>query len=258
MKLFIVLALTVASASAASLNTIVKFGFPEGRIINGENAERGEAPYMVSLQFINHFCGGSLLTPNWILTAGHCTGIYNPILAVAGIDRLTNSLLGQIRVVTKQIQHENYEGDVGPNDIGLCFVNESFDLNAWVNVINLPLNSLQDTGVGKVFGFGNNNSGQSNQLLRLNATIISFDDCNDYWPVPPLAESNICIRKAGTSDSACSGDSGGPLIRLIDTVATQVGIVSWGRIPCGQDSAPTVFTAVSHHLPWIQDQLNSN
>ena len=43
------------------------------KIIDGTETEINEYPWMVSLQLSgDHFCGGSIISEDWILTAAHC------------------------------------------------------------------------------------------------------------------------------------------------------------------------------------------
>lgn len=59
----------------------------ENRIINGYTAEPGQFPYQVSLRNQNrHFCGGSIIHPNWVVTAYHCVAGRTPgaVTAVVG------------------------------------------------------------------------------------------------------------------------------------------------------------------------------
>lgn len=83
MKLAIAFAGLLAIASAQDFLDIQPRGLPnlisppfEGRITNGELAHRGQFPYQVGL--LMHlpkgtaWCGGSLISNRYVLTAGHC------------------------------------------------------------------------------------------------------------------------------------------------------------------------------------------
>lgn len=50
----------------------------EARISKGKDAELGQFPYQTLLQLRNEKgkvfrCGGSIIHPNWVVTAAHCT-----------------------------------------------------------------------------------------------------------------------------------------------------------------------------------------
>lgn len=58
---------------------LVKCGRPRfntrARIIGGRRADRGAHPWQVMLwnkSAKRHFCGGTLITDRWVVTAAHC------------------------------------------------------------------------------------------------------------------------------------------------------------------------------------------
>ncbi|XP_022223732.2 lectizyme-like [Drosophila obscura] len=265
MKQFVVFFALVAAVAA---NTIAQPGFPEGRIINGYEALAGEAPYIVSLQTTagSHFCAGSLISAKCIATAAHCLTYANS-LAVAAAHGRSSKEDTQVRQISSSdhIVHENYSGGVGPYDIGLIIVKTPFNLNAIARDGSAPVASialqpkkLEGSTDGTLYGWGRDNSGAlPEKLQKLDVNIIDHVQCKAALPAnSKVADSNVCTYTAGTSDGACNGDSGGPLIiRSTDGTAYLIGIVSWGYTPCASTYYPSVYTETNSYLDWIAEKV---
>ncbi|XP_017003854.2 lectizyme [Drosophila takahashii] len=264
MRQFVVLFALAVVASVASANLIPQPGFPEGRVINGQEAERGEAPYIVSLQTTSgsHFCGGSLINDHTVLTAAHClTNSQGRV--VAGIHGRLDQEGVQTRSFTNAQYrvHEDYSGGVGPNDIGLILLSEPFDLTAVardgsnpVGVVSLPSKTFTGTGTGFLYGLGRDNTGSlATNLQKLETKIIDYEACKEALPSnAPLATTNVCSYTANKADGACNGDSGGPLVMKSDIITFLIGIVSWGYTPCMTTTNPSVYTDVAAFTDWIE------
>lgn len=77
--------------------------FPNLRIIGGHDAQPGQFPYQVSLQICilgslcSHSCGGSIISPNQILTAAHCYqgGSFYSYRVIAGVTKLSDNSAGR-------------------------------------------------------------------------------------------------------------------------------------------------------------------
>ena len=96
------------------------------KIVGGSNAKDGDAPYQVSLRSANnpsfHFCGASIISEKWLLTACHCTinKGYWEIYAVVG--SVINNPTGKMYALTKVINHPQYDPERVENDISLLQV----------------------------------------------------------------------------------------------------------------------------------------
>ncbi|KAL5279663.1 hypothetical protein ACFFRR_003953 [Megaselia abdita] len=268
MKVVIVLFALAAGSYSLNLPPQFKAAFSQGDIIDGEEAQRGEAPFIVSLQYLSsHFCAGSIINERWVLTAAHCL-IYNSFSVVAGLHVRSDKTGVQTRKVSSKAQyiiHEKYGGGVGPNDIGLIYLSEAFDLDslkaggAPVSAINLPSGKYSAAGDGTLYGWGKNRAGSSPQTLhKLETRVIDYAECKKELPSnAPVDPVNVCTHYKGTNKfvGACNGDSGGPLVKFTASGVELIGIVSWGYTPCHTSTYPSVYTYTAAFDSWIKNAM---
>lgn len=261
MKVFVVL-FALATIAYSKKIPQWKIAFSSGDIIDGVDAQPNEAPFIVSLNRGSHFCAGSIIRPNWILTAAHCL-IYTDFKAIAGLHVRSDMNGTQERSITSKDQyivHEKYKGGVGPNDIGLIYFPEPFDLTALnVKAIDLPAAGMVLSGDGTILGWGQNRAGVLPQVLqKLDTNVLGYAECKKELPYQaPIADVNICTKGVNKYEGACNGDSGGPLVKYITSGAVLIGIVSWGYVPCAATSYPSVFTSTAYYTDWISKTIDN-
>lgn len=73
-----------------------------------------------------------------------------------------------------------------------------------------------------------------------------------------LTDEEICAGGIANEDT-CSGDSGGPLMKVLDDGENGpryyvVGVVTAGKLACGIES-PGIYLNVQRYVPWILDQI---
>nr|XP_034195401.1 chymotrypsin-2-like [Osmia lignaria] len=226
------------------------------RIVNGEDAKEGEFPYQVSLQNKDssfHFCGGSVLNENYVITAAHCVEgkTAASIKVIAG----TINLAAQKSEynVKKIIIHEKYdEADSWKNDIALLKVDKSFVKSQQVAFVPLPPKNqvVKANDKAVVSGWGRLWQGGPTtvHLQRVNIMIADQEYCKyTYKGSQNIYDSQICAYDPSVGKGPCHGDSGGPLI----VNGRLTGLVSWLR-GCGNTYSPAVFTRVSAYIEWIK------
>ncbi|XP_063993355.1 trypsin-1-like [Diachasmimorpha longicaudata] len=258
---------------------LVAQGFAlDARITNGEAAIPHKYPYQVSIQWglpplikYRHMCGGSIIDPSWILTAGHCiTEIprIGKLRISAGKHVLQEQEPGQQeRVVSRRLVYPDYPGGLSQHDIGLLRLESPLNYTDHVQPVVLPSAKKLHTGESVVTGWGSISTEQipryPSELQSLQVPIVDYDTCLQALKRVPgpveLFDTQICTGPIGGNQSTCSGDSGGPLVQFDnDSKAELVGIVSWGTFPCGSAGMPAVYTRVSFYSDWIQRKIKNS
>ncbi|CAL8141759.1 unnamed protein product [Orchesella dallaii] len=235
-----------------------------GKIVGGEAVPNCTSyPHQVSIQRkslmtggFSHFCGGTVLDPWHVITAGHC--VYSRsssgLSVVVGTHKLDAAGRDGIRRnIDKIMVHEQYSSRDVDYDIAVIKLERSIDLShECVTPIKLPQQN-QTFPVGTetfATGWGTTSEGgsTSNTLRVVEVPVVSDTDCKDSYGEEDITDRMICAGiKEGGKDS-CQGDSGGP---LVDRYNTLVGITSWGY-GCARPQFYGVYTRVAKFVDWIR------
>ncbi|MFT7803433.1 transmembrane protease serine 13-like [Arapaima gigas] len=237
------------------------------RIIGGTPAQLGQWPWQLSLQFQgSHMCGGSLVAPDFLLSAAHCFSGSDPLTlkpsnwnVYGGMVLMNNLSLPYF--VSKIIIHENYNSKTFDYDFALVKLSTPVMFSNTIQPVCLPTFNQTVAPGTKCWtsGFGRTvqKSAQiSTVMMQVSVNIIDSSVCNSSIVYPNLITSNmLCAGDLNGGKDSCQGDSGGPLVcEGTDKRWNLVGVTSWGE-GCGQMNKPGVYSNVESVLPWIYKKM---
>jgi len=237
-----------------------------GRIVGGQEATPGQFPYQVGL-FINvtggqAFCGGSILSEEWILTAAHCVDATKYAVVVIGGHNVRVPDAEQIRVeATEFIVHEKWDATAITDDVALIRLSRPIEFNDRVQPTRLPArehsekNFAGETGTASGWGLPSDSATSISPVLRwVQNRITTHSGCSQWYFGIVQSAMHICMSGSG-GRSICSGDSGGPMVVTDrDGQPTQVGIVSFGIALGCEFGFPGVFSRVTSYVDWISEK----
>ncbi|XP_016923335.4 brachyurin [Drosophila suzukii] len=260
MMILFLCVLLAASCTADPLLTEV-----EPFITNGELAEVGQFPYQAGLNISygnwSTWCGGTLISHYWIITAAHCMdGAQSVTVYLGAINIHDEAEEGQKRIVVQKsgiIVHSNYTASTVVNDISLIHLPTFVSFNDRIRAANLPrrLNGQFPTyesvrAFASGWGRDSDASETVSPVLRyVEMPVMPYALCRMYWS-GAVSEKMICMSTT-SGKSTCHGDSGGPLVYKQGNSSYLIGTTSFGTTMGCQVGFPAVFTRISSYLDWI-------
>ncbi|XP_075433167.1 chymotrypsinogen A-like isoform X4 [Ascaphus truei] len=249
------------AAYGCGVPAIKPFISGHARIVNGQNAVSGSWPWQVSLQYHLgiHFCGGSLINPNWIITAAHCDVRTFHVAVLGMYDRASKSEARQVKKISKVIKHPLFDNKTGAHDVLLVKLSTPAVYNDRVSPVCLKASS-DDFSAGfkcVTSGWGKINATTKQfprKLQQVSLPLISNRECQKSWG-GNISSTMICAGAAGAS--SCQSDSGGPLVCQKNGIWTLLGIVSWGHLNCST-SFPALYASVPQVQTWVTQIIASN
>ncbi|XP_077201827.1 cationic trypsin-3-like [Paroedura picta] len=248
MKFLLLLACLGAAAA-------LPFDDDDDKIVGGYTCLEHSIPYQVSLNVGYHYCGGSLIDDQWVLSAAHCyqSGQVQVRLGEHNIDVLEGS--EEFIEAEKQIRHPGYTPRNMDNDIMLIKLATPATLNSRIRAISLPSRCVTAGTECLITGWGNtlSNGYDLPELLQcLDAPVLTDAECKAALP-GKITANMMCVGYLEGGKDSCQGDSGGPVV----CNGELQGIVSWG-VGCALNGFPGVYTKVCNYVDWIRETIAAN
>ncbi|KAK8775246.1 hypothetical protein V5799_031408 [Amblyomma americanum] len=249
------------------------------KIVRGNDAKIGAHPWQVLLKHAktdDAFCGGSLISHRWVLTAAHCFKQYSrqDVLVVLGkhslVHREDHEIILSIR---RLVVHPDFDNRTLNNDIALIELRAAIQYSGRQSPVCLGdaqfIEQMVFHAPKPVLGFAsgwgrvNIKGPRPENLQEVRLPVLSKRVCLESSSAAVKRKITDNMFCAGYDDQpvvmdTCEGDSGGPFVADLGGIWYLVGIVSWSHQgKCGVPGRYGFYTKVNNYNAWIVDTVKS-
>ena len=242
------------------------FSQPQAKaVVFGEEVPEASttAPWVASIWYTKNIsekaqfiCTGSLIRADIIITAAHCTFDKGFYWVKLGADTLDSD--EPLLEVSGTWKDTRYSKRTITNDLGILKLTRPVtDVRPIAIPTQSQLSKVAKLTKFKMYGWGLDQNKEVAKFLR--TANLDLQDAaarraygSSFKPEIMLASGRY-IKAEGLYAGGCKGDSGGPLIGIVDRKPTLVGLTSWGSAQGCDRGKPTIFTRVSYYLKNISN-----
>ncbi|XP_060601291.1 tryptase-2-like [Ruditapes philippinarum] len=250
------------------------------RVIGGHITTIDSYPWMVSMYsdlIKQPWCGGTLISSEWVVTAAHCfrppfnqPSTWTMHMGKNNASGFAEYIDEQVRGISELKIHTGFNFSRNDfrfdNDIALIKLDQEVIFNSHTSPLCLVKSTdrmedlLKPETRCSITGYGISDMGnarrEENALHVADVPLVDKETClrvKDYKN--QVSDNMICAGLEDGGVDTCLGDSGGPLQCQINNKWYQVGITSWGPVRCAEPRKPGVYTDISKYTEWIYREI---